>query len=713
MALDKCCRGRRGERWGAGRRPRVSGRLGALLSLMFLALAACQSGGSTTGGSPGSTGGTGPGVTSGPSGVAAAPDKNWDTYGGNISNWRHSSLTQINTANVKDLKGAWTFHANYGNKASSFESTPIVVDGVMYVTSGRDDVWALNAKNGSPAWEYHPNIDTDKQPLCCGVVNRGVAVGDGKVFLGQVDGKLVALDQKTGGKLWEVMVGDPSKGFSETMAPLYRDGLVYIGMSGAEYETRGHVTAYNSKDGSMAWRWYTIPGPGEPGSDTWPKGDAYLHGGGSMWMTPALDPQLGLLYLAVGNPGPDLDGGVRAGDNLYTESLVALNAKTGKHVWHFQEIHHDIWDYDAVSPVVLFDGLVNGQQVRALAEAGKTGWVYVLDRATGKPQVPVPEKSVPQDQRQKTAKTQPYPQGDSFVPQCPTNPVSQYPKGCIFTPFEETPILIAPGANGGNEWSPIAFSPQTQYVYVPGLVQPQIFTFNPSAIQEGSLKLGSGFVSPPGQETSGTFTAIDTRTNKIAWQKPMTNMMIGGTMSTAGGLVFTGEGDGTFRAFDAKSGSDLWKFQTGAGANAAPMTYEVDGDQYVAVAAGGNFQLDYPRGDTLWVFSLKGTMGEASAPPQPPTKSEQAPLGPPVVTDKVEIVNFKFIPDNITVKVGTTITATNTGAFPHTWSDLKGSWDTGVLQTGQSKAITFDKPGVYDFYCKPHPWMVGKLTVTQ
>ena len=358
-------------------------RLAAVISIVFTSLTACEQGG-----------GQAPSGPSGPSGVAAPADENWQSYGGNMSNWRYSSLTQVDTSNVKNLKGAWNFHVTYANKGSSFESTPVVVDGVMYVTSGRDDVWALNAKNGAVFWEYHPNIDTDKTPVCCGVVNRGVAVGDGKVYVGQVDGKLVALDQKGGAKLWEAQVGDPKKGFSETMAPLYYGGLVYIGMSGAEYETRGYVTAYRSRDGSQAWRWYTVPAPGQRGSETWPKGDAYLHGGGSMWMTPALDPRLGLIYLAVGNPGPDLDGGVRQGDNLYTESLVALNAKTGKYVWHFQQIHHDIWDYDTVSPIVLFDGMVNGQPARALAEAGKTGWVYILDRATGKPLVPIHERPV-------------------------------------------------------------------------------------------------------------------------------------------------------------------------------------------------------------------------------------------------------------------------------------------------------------------------------
>jgi len=651
-----------------------------------------------------------------PGTIANAAGNDWPSYGGGgTANLRYSSLNQIHSCNVQHLRGAWTFHAKYGEKGSSFESTPVVINGVMYLTSGRDDVWALDAKTGSVKWEYHPGVNTDKINVCCGVVNRGVAVGAGKVFVGQVDGKLVALDQQTGAKTWEVLVGAPKDGYSETMAPLFYNNMVVIGISGAEYETRGYVTAYKADDGSQVWRWYTIPAPGEPGSETWPAGsDIWKHGGGSMWMTPAVDPDLGLLYLGVGNPGPDLDGTVRKGDNLYTESIVALHVNDGTYAWHFQEVHHDIWDYDAVSPAVLFDGTINGHPVKALAQAGKTGWVYLLDRATGKPLIPIDEKAVKQDARQNTPATQPFPQGDSFVPQTPTGvgPSEKYPQGGIFTPFEELPVLEAPGANGGDEWSPITYSPQTGYVYVPGIVQPQIFTFNPSEIQQGSLKLGSGFVSPPNQNTSGTFTAIDTRSNKIAWQNKTPYMMIGGTMSTAGGLVFVGEGDGIFKAINAKTGEILWRFQTGAGANAAPMAYQVDGEEYIAIASGGNFQLNYPRGDTLWVFSLKGTMGQVAGPTPPKTKSVPATLGAAVSTDKVTIVNFGFQPANVTITKGTTVTWTNTAAFPHSATSDKKVWDTGVLQTGQSGSFTFNTPGTYTYFCKPHPFMIGQITVT-
>jgi alcohol dehydrogenase (cytochrome c) len=491
--------------------------------------------------------------------------------------------------------------------------------------------------------------------------------------------------------------------------------MVIIGISGAEYETRDYVTAYNSSDGTMKWRWFTIPAPGEKGSDSWPAGsDIWKHGGGSMWMTPAIDPDLGLLYITVGNPGPDLDGTVRKGDNLYTESIVALHVNDGTYAWHFQEVHHDIWDYDTVSPVILFDGTVNGKQAKAVAEAGKTGWVYILDRATGQPLIPAPDKSVKQGARQNTAATQPFPQGDSFVPQHPTDvdPSEKYPQGGIFTPFEEEPVLAAPGANGGSEWSPMSFSPQTGYVYVSGIVQPQIFTFNPSEIQQGNLKLGSGFVSPPNQNTSGTFTAIDTRTNKIAWQNKSPYMMIGGSTVTAGGLVLVGEGDGVFKAINAKTGEIVWRFQTGAGVNAAATVYEAGGDEFVAVASGGNFQLNYPRGDTLRVFSLKGTMGQATAPQKPSTRSLPQTLGPAVATNTATIVNFAFGPDNITVKAGTTVTWTNKGAFPHSATSDQKVWDTQILQTGQAASFTFDKPGTYMYFCKPHPFMLGQVTVT-
>jgi len=477
----------------------------------------------------------------------------WPTYGGNLYNQRYSGLDQISAQNVQGLKGAWVYHTNVYSTGTSFESVPIVVDGTMYLTGPQSQVYALDARNGQEKWKYVPTIqDLVSLPLCCGQVNRGVAVGDGLVFVGQVDGKLTALKQDTGEVAWSVDVGDPRAGYSETMAPIYFDGMVYIGVSGAEYEIRGYVTAYDAKSGDQVWRFYTIPEPGQPGSETWPQdNEMWKYGGGSMWQSPAVDPDLGMLYIQVGNPSPDLDGTMRAGDNLFTESVVALDLKTGEYKWHFQEIHHDIWDYDTVSPNVLFDVQINGKAVKGLGQAGKTGWVYLLNRETGEPIVGIDEKPVPQMEEQHTAATQPFPVGDSFVPlECPEK-IGNYPMGGIFTPFGAEPVLICPGANGGSEWSASSYSPQTELMYVCGIHQPQIWTFKPDKLEPGTLRLGSAFITPPGGKTSGTFTAIDVKTNKIGWQANLDQMCIGGSLATAGGLVFVGEANGNFDAFDA------------------------------------------------------------------------------------------------------------------------------------------------------------------
>src|SRR5712691_7163685 len=636
---------------------------------------------------------------------------NWPVYGGNLFNQRYSSLDQIDASNVASLKGAWVYHAGGNSSATSFESSPIVVDGTMYLTGPQSQVYALNAATGQELWKYVPELTgISALPLCCGQVNRGVGFGAGKVFVGQLDAKLVALDAATGQVAWSVQVDDPRAGYSETMAPLFWNGMVVIGVSGAEYEIRGHITAYDANSGQQLWRFYTIPAPGEFGNDTWPAGtEMWKFGGGSVWQTPALDPDLGMLYVVVGNPSPDLDGGVRAGDNLFTESIVALDARTGTRKWHFQEVHHDIWDYDVTSPPLLFDVQVNGKTVKGVGQAGKTGWVYLLDRQSGAPLIGIDERLVPQIGEQKTAPTQPWPIGDPFVPQACTEAIGSYPTAGIFTPFKTDPILMCPGANGGSEWSTSSYSQQTGLMYVCGIHQPQIWTGKPDLIQQGTLRLGSAFVTPPGGKTWGNVTAIDVRTNRKAWQVQTDKMCIGGTMATAGGLVFAGEGNGNFDAYDAKTGKNLWQFQTGAGANAPAVTYQLDGQQYVAVASGGNFQLDFPRGDTLWVFSLNGTLGPASAPPAPAT--QVAPTARSVTNVTVE--DFDFSPGvfGVSVPPGTTITWTNKGPTVHTTTSDNGLWDSGDMRVGDSFSFTFSDPGVYWYFCRPHPFMRGTITI--
>ncbi len=312
------------------------------------------------------------------------------------------------------------------------------------------------------------NLETAIDVVCCGWSSRGVAHGGGRIFLGRLDGQLVALDAKTGAVAWTVQAERWQDGFSITNAPLYYDGLVITGFSGAEIGVRGRVKAFNADNGELVWTFYTIPGRGEPGNETWPQdNEVWQHGGGTVWHTPAADPELGLIYFSTGNPGPDFNGAVRTGDNLYTSSIVAIEAKTGEYRWHFQQVHHDIWDFDSPSPVVLFDLAIDGRERRGLAQPSKTGWVYILDRTDGTPLVGIDEQPVPQEPRQATAATQPVPRGDAFVPQHLDIAPEGYPLvngGRIFTPFWTDYIIAKPGILGGANWPPSAYDPATGYL---------------------------------------------------------------------------------------------------------------------------------------------------------------------------------------------------------------------------------------------------------
>ncbi len=520
----------------------------------------------------------------------------WPTYGGNAWNQRWSALKQIDTRNVSRLVPRMVLQTGV-SRPGSFETTPIVVGNMMYVTTAYNEAtiaYDLNSKK--QVWRYEHKLGTTL--TCCGPNNRGVAVSDGSVFEGTLDAHLIALDAKTGKVTWDVEVADPAAGYSITHAPLIVGQNVIVGVSGGEYGIRGHVTAYNVKTGEQAWRWYSIPAPkGDPTFDdkapngwwgTWATkaedndlhrdiakekadsakyGDAWKTGGGGVWMTPAYDKDLNSIFLAVGNPSPDLDGSVRPGDNLYTDAIVAIDATTGKTKWYYQTVPHDVWDLDAVSPPVVTT--LAGKKV--VVHAGKTGWVYVVDAATGK----LVRKS------------------HNFVPQ----------ENMFALPTEKGTRML-PGANGGSEWSPIAVDPNLNYAFVAGLHQPMNYITHTAPYEKGRLWLGSAFVAIPGEEQWGLYSAVDLATGKIAWQNKVPQPMMGGSLATAGGLAFTGEGNGNFNAYESRTGKLLWQFNAGAGCNAAPMTFTHGGEQFIAVACGGNFQLSYPLGDAVMVFGL-------------------------------------------------------------------------------------------------------------
>lgn len=553
--------------------------------------------------------------------LTTAPTTGWPTNGGDWFNRRYSPLTQINRDNVGSLKAVWRTRLNGSGAGTRYsgEAQPIVYQGVIYLATGADDVFAISVESGEILWTYTANLDQTIDAVCCGWTSRGVALGDGRVYVGQLDGKLVALDQRSGAVRWSVQAERWQEGFSITSAPLYVDGLVITGFAGAENGIRGRVKAFDADDGSLVWTFYTIPGPGEVGHDSWPRdNDVWRHGGASVWQTPAFDPELGLIYFSTGNPGPDFNGAVRAGDNLFSAAIVAVEAKTGRYRWHFQQVHHDIWDYDAPSPVVLFDIEIGGRPRRALAQAAKTGWVYILDRVTGQPLIGIDERPVPQEPRQATARTQPHPRGDAFVPQSVAIPPEGYRvvnEGRIFTPFWTEPIVAKPGQGGGANWPPSAYDPATGYLYVCASDRAGVFRgadIGPERPPEGERYLGGVFGSVP-FGVSGIFAALDMRTNTLAWQQQWPERCYSGSVATAGGLVFVGRSDGRLTALNSRDGALLWAFQTGAGVNAPASVFEHRGQQHVVVYSAGNLFAGSPRGDSLWLFSLKGQLGPVEA----------------------------------------------------------------------------------------------------
>lgn len=520
-----------------------------------------------------------------------AEPHNWLTYGGGYDNQRYSRLDKINADNVGQLKPAWIkqFGIPHG-----FETTPLVVDGVMYITTGgHTSVYALDAKTGEEYWHYEAAVPEDVA-ACCDWVNRGVALADGKVFFMTLDAQLIALDAKNGQQMWKQSVGDTREGHTATLAPLIVKDKVIAGISGGEYGIRGYLDAYDLKTGQRAWRFWTIPGPGEAGHDTWGGKETWRTGGGSTWITGAYDPDLDTLYWTTGNPGPDFNGDVRPGDNLYTDSVVALNPDNGQLKWHYQWTPHDVWDYDGVNEVILADLTINGQARKALLHADKNGHFYALDRTNGQFLFAKPFAKVTW--------------AKGIDPQTGRPQVN---KEAIPGPAFK---MVWPGPAGAKEWNHMAYSPQTKMVYIPVIENGAEFRVGQAFFNRGLPFWGSAANVTAGgpEESHGFLKAVNAATGEEAWKIKSEHPVVSGVLATAGGLVFWGEADGMFHATDAKSGKDVWTYNVGSGIHAPPVTFALEGKQYVALAAGWGGWVEgfapelmhHPRSHTLVVFAL-------------------------------------------------------------------------------------------------------------
>ncbi|MCI2419747.1 PQQ-dependent dehydrogenase, methanol/ethanol family [Saccharopolyspora sp. K220] len=521
---------------------------------------------------------------------ARSESHNWLTYYGAYDGQRYSTLDQINTENVKRIGPAWMFQAGTsgmiaGASTYAFEAAPIVVDGVMFLSGWDGWLWALDAKTGQELWRYKHAVPYDVS-LCCGNVNRGVAVAKGKVFMVTGNAHLLALDATNGKRVWDKTYGDVRAGESGTVAPLIVKNMVIVGSSGGEFGVRGHLDAFDIDSGEPVWRCYMVPKPGEPGSETWPAdGEAWARGGANCWVTSTFDPETNLLYVGTGNPAPDFDGAVREGDNLYTDSIVAVDADAGQIRWHYQCTPHDVWDYDSTMENILFEH--DGKKL--LGHFDKNGYFFVLDRTNGELQHITP-----------------------FVDRIDWGAITRDGKVTPrrYPDKEGDPVHFYPGPAGAKEWTHAAYSPRTELFYVPVQDVGATATRRRRDFKESIPYWGAG-VQVDADDMAGSISAFDANgEEKWRWRNEVP--MCASVLATAGDLVFAGEPSGEFNALDARTGELLWQFQCGSGHHSSPITYSVDGKQYVAVPVGwGGWiegflpgMLGAGHGSALIVFAL-------------------------------------------------------------------------------------------------------------
>jgi len=508
--------------------------------------------------------------------------QNWLSYSGGVESQRYSALNEIKPDNIKNLELKWVFQARSNEK---FEATALVVDGILYTVQAPNDVVAIDAATGRVFWIYSYVPSTEARP-CCGRVNRGLAILGTTLYMATIDAHLIAIDSKTGHPLWNTEIAKPEAGYAATLAPLVVKDKVIIGTAGGEYGIRGFIAAYDAQTGKEAWRFYTIPGLGEPGNQTW-AGDSWKHGGGSVWMTGSYDPDLNLTYWGIGNPGPDWNGDNRLGDNLYSDCVVALDADTGKLKWYFQFTPHDEFDYDSVQVPVLAQVDWQGRQRKVMMWGNRNGFFYTLDRTNGQFLVGKPFTKVTWatglDERGRPMRAP------------------------GMTPSKQGTVIY-PGPIGGTNWYSPSYSPHTGLFYIPTWEDYYApYVKDKDEFKEGQLYFGGSASSPvpplrgiqlnSRSEASGfgVVRAMDPKTGEKKWEYKMTEMTDSGILTTASDLLFTGNREGYFIALDARDGNLLWKVLLGSHVSSGPMSYSVNGKQYVAVAAGSG----------LFVFGLR------------------------------------------------------------------------------------------------------------
>jgi len=484
----------------------------------------------------------------------------WLTYSGNYHGHRFSPLDQITSRNAAGLRPVWLYQIDRRDK---FETTPLVIDGVMYISEPPSNVTALDARTGRPIWSYRRGIP-DGLPVCCGTVNRGVAALDDLIFVGTIDAHLVALDAKTGNVVWDVEVANARAGISITAAPLAFKDKVVVGIAGGEFGVRGFLDAYDARTGKRAWRFWTVPAAGEPGVETW-AGESWKNGSATTWVTGSYDPESNTVFWGTGNPGPDWHGDKRNGDNLYSDCLLALDGDTGKKKWHFQFTPHDVHDWDSTQIPVLVDRSLRGQPRRLVLFANRNAFFYALDRATGE-----------------------FLLGKTFARQTWAKGLDDHgrPIRLPNTSPTEKGTLVYPSVPGATNYFSPSYSPRTGLFYVAARDEGAVYFTRDQKFEEGKWFLGGRFIFKPNEERTGAVRALDPETGSLKWEYKLHSPPWAGLLSTAGGVVFGGSDEGHFYALDDQTGRLLWRFPTGGKILSSPVSFLVDGRQQVAIAAG-------------------------------------------------------------------------------------------------------------------------------